>query len=184
MPAVRRDYQTRVYCLNRALPAREGGGSVPTVIKFEFQEVGEQLLLAMKRLGLTQYELAKRSGVSRRQIGMAFKGANITLDTLEKIAKVLRLRNIRMREVEINYESAVNSEVLGRASEILDGIKDQADQVKLLLGQEQAAGSKSAPPTVTPSAPQGAAPRTLDLELMERAYDLVRAIAGAAQKAS
>lgn len=156
---------------------------MPTVIKFEFQEVGEQLLLAMKRLGLTQYELAKRSGVSRRQIGMAFKGANITLDTLEKIAKVLRLRTIRMREVEINYEPAVNSEVLGRASEILDGIKDQADQVKVLLGQEQTVLVPAMPAAAGPVG-VGATPRTLDLELMERAYDLVRAIAGASQKAS
>ncbi len=156
---------------------------MPTVIKFEFQEVGEQLLLAMKRLGLTQYELAKRSGVSRRQIGMAFKGANITLDTLEKIAKVLRLRTIRMREVEINYEPAVNGEVLGRASEILDGIKAQADQVKVLLGQEQT-GTITVPAMPAAAGAVGATPRALDLELMERAYDLVRAIAGASQKAS
>lgn len=154
---------------------------MPTVIKFEFQEVGEQLLLAMKRLGLTQYELAKRSGISRRQIGMAFKGANITLDTLEKIAKVLRVHHIKLRDMEITYESAVSSEVLVQASRVLDGIKEQADQVKVLLGQEAASAGK-APATTAPLAPAATAPRTLDLELMERAYDLVKAIAGASQQ--
>lgn len=151
---------------------------MPTVIKFEFREVGEQLLLAMKRLGLTQYELAKRSGISRRQIGMAFKGANITLDTLEKIAKVLRIHTVKVREMEITYQSAVSSEVLLQASRVLDGIKDQADQVKVLLGQEQAAAKA---PAATAAAPQGPA-RMVDLELMERAYDLVKAIAGASQQ--
>ncbi|HEX3582423.1 MAG TPA: helix-turn-helix transcriptional regulator [Thermoanaerobaculia bacterium] len=151
---------------------------MPTVARFEFQEVGQQLLLAMKRMGLTQYELAKRSGVSRRQIGMAFKGANITLDTLEKISKVLRVHTIRMREVEISYASSVNSEALVRAGQVLDSIRDQAEQVKVLIGQEHAAAATPA------AAPQSLGSRTLDLELMERAYDLVRAIAGASQKAS
>ena len=155
---------------------------MPTVVKFEFQEVGEQLMLAMKRMGLTQYELAKQSGISRRQIGMAFKGANITLDTLEKISKVLRLHTIRMREVEITHESSVTSEVLVRAGQVLDSIRDQAEQVKVLIGQEQAGRAPAA--AAVPATPQGAASRTLDLELMERAYDLVRTIAGASQKAS
>lgn len=155
---------------------------MPTVVRFEFQEVGQQLLLAMKRMGLTQYELAKQSGVSRRQIGMAFKGANITLDTLAKIAGVLRLNHVRMRDLDISYEAPVSSEVLVRAAQVLDSIQEQAQQVKMLLGHERTA---TAPATATPAAqPAAQAAGTLDLELMARAYDLVRAIAIASQKAS
>lgn len=157
---------------------------MPTVIKFEFQEVGEQLMLAMKRLGLTQYELAKRSGVSRRQIGMAFKGANITLDTLAKIAKVLRIQNVKMRDMEIAYESPLSSDVLVRASQVLDSIRDEAAQVKFLLGQKDEAAGAIPSVAALPAQASGAPSKTLDLELMERAYDLVKAIAGASQKAS
>jgi transcriptional regulator with XRE-family HTH domain len=164
---------------------------VPTVIKFEFQEVGEQLLLAMKRLGLTQYELAKQSGVSRRQIGMAFKGANITLDTLAKIANVLRLRTVRMRDMEINYESPISSGVLARAANILDGIGDQAEQVKVLLGYDPNVSTGGAVPDTpsstsafSPAPTPGGSGRSIDLELMERAYELVKAIAGASSRAA
>ena len=156
---------------------------MPTVIKFEFQGVGEQLLLAMKRLGLTQYELAKRSGISRRQIGMAFKGANITLDTLSKIAKVLRIQHVRVRDMDLSLASPVNSEVLTRASEVLDSISDQAEQVKVLLGQDAGRPSeRTLPQAGMPRAGEGG--RTADFELMQRAYELVKAIAGASQKAS
>ena len=151
---------------------------MPTVTQFEFSEVGDQLREAMNRLGLTQYELAKRSGVSRRQIGMAFKGANITLDTLSKIATVLRMQSIRMRDVEIRHDAPIDNDILKRAGKILVSIRDEAGQAMLLLGS-----AESREPAATPApSPAPAEGRGVDRELMERAYELVKAVASAARQ--
>jgi transcriptional regulator with XRE-family HTH domain len=157
---------------------------LPTVTQFEFSEVGDQLREAMNRLGLTQYELAKRSGVSRRQIGMAFKGANITLDTLSKIATVLRMQSIRMRDVEIRHDAPIDNDVLKRAGKILNSIHDEAGQVMLLLGSAESR-EPAAAPVPAPDLPAWGASmpsRGVDRELMERAYELVKAVASAARQ--
>jgi transcriptional regulator with XRE-family HTH domain len=53
-----------------------------------------------KRLGISQRELAKRSGVSRQQLRNIEEGRRTTLETLETLANTLRVSSEMLRSEE------------------------------------------------------------------------------------
>jgi len=120
---------------------------VPTVTKFEFPAVGEQLEKAAERLGLSQIKLAKMSGVSRRQIGLAFKGANISLATLAKLARVLRLENVAMGDLSVAAEATtLDPDLREHARFLLFDAEQQVREASAILfqdGERQGAGASA-----------------------------------------
>jgi transcriptional regulator with XRE-family HTH domain len=132
---------------------------VPTVTKFDFPAVGEQLEKAAERLGLSQIKLAKMSGVSRRQIGLAFKGANISLATLAKLARVLRMQNVAMGDLSVAaQETPLDPDLREHARFLLFDAEQQVREASAILFQDRE----------QPGAAAGATPKTARQTANER----------------
>jgi transcriptional regulator with XRE-family HTH domain len=53
-------------------------------------------------MGLSITQLEKISGVSRKYIGLAFDGANISLSILEKLSRALGISKINLTGLEVD----------------------------------------------------------------------------------
>ena len=106
-------------------------------VKWEHEGVGLQLQQAAERLGLSQTQLSKLSGVSRRQIGIAFKGANISLTILKKLAKILQLTTVSVGELTIEAEqAAIPSKTMQHARTLMQRVVNDATDAVALLGRD------------------------------------------------
>jgi transcriptional regulator with XRE-family HTH domain len=63
--------------------------------------LGETVREARIRKGLTQARLAKLAGVSRRHLAALEKGANISVNILQRVAQVLELTEIQLGELSL-----------------------------------------------------------------------------------
>ena len=63
--------------------------------------LGETVREARIRKGLTQARLAKLAGVSRRHLAALEKGANISVNILQRVASVLELTEIQLGELSL-----------------------------------------------------------------------------------
>jgi transcriptional regulator with XRE-family HTH domain len=73
--------------------------------------------------GLSQSELARRANVSRRQIQLLENGANVTLDTVRRIAPLLpNLARVTLGGLEIVTANADLEEVRQRAFALFEDV--------------------------------------------------------------
>jgi len=99
--------------------------------------------------GLTVSELARRAGVSRKQVQALERGANVTTETVRRVAEVLpNLKRVTLGGLEIVTANADLEEARRAALDLFD-------VAKRLLG---ALGAAPAPPAAEP--PQAAAGAT------------------------
>ena len=107
-------------------------------IEFNHEEVGEQLRVAAEKLQITQAEVARLAGLSRRHVSLAFRGANISLTVLKKLAKVLKLRSVALEGLDVtagrsaadpNIVHHASARIISAAQEILNAAKllDESD---------------------------------------------------------
>lgn len=67
----------------------------------EHADVGAQLRAAAERLGLTEWQLATRSGLPHGTIRKAFRGGNITLSSFRRIIAALGLEVIEFDQSRV-----------------------------------------------------------------------------------
>jgi transcriptional regulator with XRE-family HTH domain len=70
----------------------------------ELEAVSEQLRNAAQKLGLSQNQVAKLSGVSRKHVGVAFQGANISVGVLVKLIRALKLDHVMLGDITLQPE--------------------------------------------------------------------------------
>lgn len=94
--------------------------------------LANNLILLRKKYGLTQEDLAKRSGVSRRSIALyETKGINPPVNSLQKIAQVLNITIEQLAGFEKNTSeiespfASVDSRTLRRLKQILSLTPEQ-----------------------------------------------------------
>lgn len=92
--------------------------------------LGEQLRYAAERLGLSERQVSRMSGLSRRAVHLALKGSNITLTTLRDLAPTLQIRHLRVGHLDI--------EIVGHGVE--PAIIDAAVE-KMELGESEIHGA-------------------------------------------
>lgn len=61
--------------------------------------VGEAIKTARQKQGLSQEDLAARSGLSRTHISAVERGANVSIDVVEKLAAALEIKEIPLRNL-------------------------------------------------------------------------------------
>jgi transcriptional regulator with XRE-family HTH domain len=107
----------------------------PQSTEGQHPEVGEQLRAAAEKLGLSQNQLSKLSGVSRKHIGVAFRGDNISLTLLKKLVTVLKMKSVSLGDLEIVTErKTVNPHLVEHARVLLDraanDVRDAAEMLR------------------------------------------------------
>jgi transcriptional regulator with XRE-family HTH domain len=68
----------------------------------DFKALGAQLKAARMAKGLSVVQLSKTSGVSRRHIGLAEGGSNITLNILQKLLAALDMTEVSLGKVNVS----------------------------------------------------------------------------------
>jgi transcriptional regulator with XRE-family HTH domain len=99
--------------------------------------------------GLSQSELARRAGVPRRQIQLIENGANVTIDTLRRVAPALpNLKRLHLGGgIEIATGSPNLDEVRRAALDLFDHVK----RLVAALGEVSATPSSAPTPREVPS---------------------------------
>jgi transcriptional regulator with XRE-family HTH domain len=101
------------------------------------QLVGEQLRNAAAKLGLSQNQVSKLSGVSRKHVGVAFSGGNISLGILAKLLPVLKIESLAFGNVSlISEHPAVDRRLVTHATKALERAAQAVDDARALLRQE------------------------------------------------
>ena len=101
------------------------------------QLVGEQLRNAAAKLGLSQNQVSKLSGVSRKHVGVAFSGGNISLGILEKLLPVLKIEALAFGDVSLIFEQpVVDRRLVTHATKLLERAAQAVDDARALLRQE------------------------------------------------
>jgi transcriptional regulator with XRE-family HTH domain len=100
----------------------------------ELEAISEQFRDAAERLGLSQNQVAKLSGVSRKHVGVALSGGNISVAVLVKLIRVLKINDLELGDVTLRAErKAVNPHLVEHARTLLDrAAADVRDAAELL----------------------------------------------------
>lgn len=86
--------------------------------------LNEDIRQARVAAGLSQAELARRAGITRKQLRFAEEGGNITVDTLRKIAAMLpNLKRMSLGEAELTTASPDLEEARRAALDLFDVAK-------------------------------------------------------------
>jgi transcriptional regulator with XRE-family HTH domain len=103
--------------------------------------LNDQFREARITAGLSQSELARRAGVPRRQIQLIENGANITIDTLRRVAPALpNLKHVTLGTLEMSTAGANLDEVRRAALDLFDYVK----RLVAAIGDVPAASSPAA----------------------------------------
>ena len=100
----------------------------------ELEAISEQFRHSADRLGLSQNQVARLSGVSRKRVGVAFAGGNISVSVLVKLIRALKIHSLDLSDVTLRAErNAVNSRLIEHARTLLDrAAADVRDAAELL----------------------------------------------------
>jgi transcriptional regulator with XRE-family HTH domain len=99
--------------------------------------LGETVREARIRKGLTQARLAKLAGVSRRHLAALEKGANISVNILQRVAQVLELTEIQLGELSLRNgekDHVVNMPLL---SDTIREALVEAERAKVILARAE-----------------------------------------------
>lgn len=100
----------------------------------ELKAIAEQFHEAARKLGLSQNQVSKLTGVSRKHVGVAFSAGNITVLMLIKLIQVLKIDNLELGDVTLSAEhKSVNPHLVEHARTLLDrAAADVRDAAELL----------------------------------------------------
>lgn len=100
----------------------------------ELVAISEQFRDAAQRLGLSQNQVARLSGVSRKHVGVAFSGGNISVSVLVKLIRALKIDHLELGDVSLRAErKSVNPHLVEHARTLLDRMAtDLRDASELL----------------------------------------------------
>jgi transcriptional regulator with XRE-family HTH domain len=100
----------------------------------ELQAISEQLRAAAEKLGLSQNQVAKLSGISRKHVGVAFTGGNISLSVLFKLVRVLKVDSLQAGDVALKAEQkSVNPHLVEHARILAERVANDAHDIFELL---------------------------------------------------
>ena len=104
------------------------------------EELAEQLREAAQRGGLSRNQVAKLSGVSRKHVGVAFDGGNISVAVLIKLLRVPNLRAVKLGDITMQADgNAIDPQVLDHARTLVESVERLAhDAHDLLRNRERA----------------------------------------------
>ncbi|MFP5247451.1 MAG: helix-turn-helix transcriptional regulator, partial [Thermoanaerobaculia bacterium] len=108
--------------------------------------LGDTVREARIRKNLTQARLAKLAGVSRRHLAALEKGANVSINILQRVASVLELTEIQIGELSLrsgNHDKSVNVPLL---TDTIREARAEAERAQALLARaENLLGSEGLP---------------------------------------
>lgn len=100
--------------------------------------LGETVREARTRKGLTQAKLAKLAGVSRRHLAALEKGANVSIQILQRVASVLELTQIHLGDLSLSAgereASTVNMPLL---TDTIREARAEAERAQAILARAE-----------------------------------------------
>lgn len=100
--------------------------------------LGETVREARTRKGLTQAKLAKLAGVSRRHLAALEKGANVSIQILQRVAAVLELTQIHLGDLSLSpgdrEHSTVNMPLL---TDTIREARAEAERAQVILARAE-----------------------------------------------
>ncbi|HYH07078.1 MAG TPA: helix-turn-helix domain-containing protein [Thermoanaerobaculia bacterium] len=99
--------------------------------------LGDTVREARIRKGLTQQRLAKLAGVSRRHLAALEKGANVSVNILQRVAQVLELAEIQIGDLSLrssDHERGVNMPLL---TEKIREARAEAERAQEILARAE-----------------------------------------------
>jgi transcriptional regulator with XRE-family HTH domain len=100
--------------------------------------LGETVREARTKKGLTQAKLAKLAGVSRRHLAALEKGANVSINILQRVAAVLELTQIHLGDLSLSpgekERSTVNMPLL---TDTIREARAEAERAQVILARAE-----------------------------------------------
>jgi transcriptional regulator with XRE-family HTH domain len=100
--------------------------------------LGETVREARIKKGLTQAKLAKLAGVSRRHLAALEKGANVSINILQRVAAVLELTQIHLGDLSLSHgdreRSTVNMPLL---TDTIREARAEAERAQVILARAE-----------------------------------------------
>jgi transcriptional regulator with XRE-family HTH domain len=115
--------------------------------------LGETVREARIRKNLTQARLAKLAGVSRRHLAALEKGANVSINILQRVAAVLELAEIQIGDLSLRAadDRGVNVALL---TDTIREARTEADRAQAILARAEHILGMTPKETVTTSFPK------------------------------
>jgi transcriptional regulator with XRE-family HTH domain len=112
--------------------------------------LGETVREARIRKNLTQARLAKLAGVSRRHLAALEKGANVSINILQRVATVLELTEIQIGDLALRSGDKPHSVNLPLLTDTIREARVEAIRAHAILARaEELLGSEGADPSAT-----------------------------------
>jgi transcriptional regulator with XRE-family HTH domain len=104
----------------------------------ELALVSKQLRDAAEKLGLSQNQVARLSGISRKHVGVAFSGGNISLGILAKLIPVLKIESLTFGNAVLkSAQPFVDSRLVAHALKLLARAVADAQNAHALLSKRR-----------------------------------------------
>lgn len=112
--------------------------------------LGETVREARIRKNLTQARLAKLAGVSRRHLAALEKGANVSVNILQRVAQVLDLTEIHLGDLSLRSNEAERNINYPLVTDAIREARAEAERAQAILARaENLLGASSAPKVQT-----------------------------------
>lgn len=99
--------------------------------------LGETVREARIRKGLTQARLAKLAGVSRRHLAALEKGANVSVNILQRVAQVLELTEIQIGDLSLRSNEADRNINYPLLTDTIREARAEAERAQAILARAE-----------------------------------------------
>ncbi|HEX2836365.1 MAG TPA: helix-turn-helix domain-containing protein [Thermoanaerobaculia bacterium] len=99
--------------------------------------LGDTVREARIRKGLTQARLAKLAGVSRRHLAALEKGANVSVNILQRVAAVLELTEIPLGDLSLRAREADRSVNMPLLTDTIREARVEAERAQAILARAE-----------------------------------------------
>lgn len=117
--------------------------------------LGDTVREARIRKNLTQARLAKLAGVSRRHLAALEKGANVSVNILQRVAQVLELTEIQIGDLSLRAADADRNVNFALLTDTIRQARAESERAQAILARaENLLGGGSSDPRVEASFPR------------------------------
>jgi transcriptional regulator with XRE-family HTH domain len=99
--------------------------------------LGDTVREARIRKGLTQQRLAKLAGVSRRHLAALEKGANVSVNILQRVAQVLELTEIHLGDLSLRASDEPRSVNMPLLTDTIREARAEAERAQVILARAE-----------------------------------------------
>src|SRR5512134_13186 len=97
--------------------------------------LGDTVREARIRKNLTQARLAKLAGVSRRHLAALEKGANVSVNILQRVAQVLELTEIQIGDLSLRSNEAERNVNVPLLTDTIREARAEAERAQVILAR-------------------------------------------------